>query len=145
MTAIETWFANPYAIYARHILGLEPLRRLNDTSDARDKGILYHAALHGFFQAYPAALPDNAVDKLLRNWTKRRKSWGSISNRRLFGGRDSLGLPLGSLKRRSNGARVFTSSKASLAASCVLMRPQDRTRSLREPTASTGSPMVRSD
>ncbi len=66
VTAIETWFANPYAIYARHILGLEPLRRLDETSDARDKGILYHAALHGFFQAYPGALPENAAAGLLR-------------------------------------------------------------------------------
>src|SRR5208337_5575301 len=66
VTAIETWFANPYAIYARHILGLEPLRRLDETADARDKGILYHAALHGFFQAYPGALHENAADELLR-------------------------------------------------------------------------------
>jgi ATP-dependent helicase/nuclease subunit B len=66
VTAIETWFANPYAIYARHILALEPLRRLDETSDARDKGILYHAALHGFFQAYPGTLPENAASVLLR-------------------------------------------------------------------------------
>jgi ATP-dependent helicase/nuclease subunit B len=70
VTAIETWFANPYAIYARHILGLEPLRRLHETSDARDKGILYHAALHGFFQAYPGALPENAATVLLRELDK---------------------------------------------------------------------------
>ena len=70
VTAIETWFANPYAIYARQILGLEPLRRLDRTSDARDKGILYHAALHGFFQAYPKTLPDNAAAELLRELDK---------------------------------------------------------------------------
>ncbi len=56
VTAIETWFANPYAIYARVILGLEPLRRIGETQDARDKGILYHAALHRFFQAHPDAI-----------------------------------------------------------------------------------------
>jgi ATP-dependent helicase/nuclease subunit B len=70
VTAIETWLANPYAIYARQILGLDPLRRLDETSDARDKGILYHAALHGFFQAYPKALPENAAAALLRELDK---------------------------------------------------------------------------
>jgi ATP-dependent helicase/nuclease subunit B len=76
VTAIETWFANPYAIYARHILGLEPLRRLDETSDARDKGILYHAALHGFFQAYPGELPANAADKLVRQLDKAAEELG---------------------------------------------------------------------
>ena len=66
VTAIETWFANPYAIYARHILGLEPLRRAGETHDARDKGILYHAALHRFFQTHPGPLPPNAEEKLVR-------------------------------------------------------------------------------
>jgi len=66
VTAIETWFANPYAIYARHILGLEPLRRAGETHDARDKGILYHAALHRFFQTYPGPLPPGAGEKLVR-------------------------------------------------------------------------------
>ncbi len=66
VTAIETWLANPYAIYARHILRLEPLRTLGETHDARDKGILYHAALHRFFQAYPGQLPPNAGVELVR-------------------------------------------------------------------------------
>jgi ATP-dependent helicase/nuclease subunit B len=66
VTAIETWFANPYAIYAQHILGLEPLRRIGETHDTRDKGILYHAALHRFFQDYPGPLPSNAEEELVR-------------------------------------------------------------------------------
>lgn len=65
VTAIETWFANPYAIYARYILGLEPLSPVGETQGPRDKGILYHAALHRFFEAYPRALPENGAAKLL--------------------------------------------------------------------------------
>ena len=65
VTGIETWFANPYAIFARHILGLEPLRRIGEPHDARDKGTLYHSALHRFFQAYPGTLPPNAGAKLV--------------------------------------------------------------------------------
>ena len=66
VTAIETWLANPYAIYARHILRLDPLRRIGETHDARDKGILYHAALHRFFQDHPGQLPPNAGAELVR-------------------------------------------------------------------------------
>jgi ATP-dependent helicase/nuclease subunit B len=66
VTAIETWFANPYAIYARIILGLEPLRRIGETHDAREKGILYHAALHKFVQAHPGVIPADAADELVR-------------------------------------------------------------------------------
>ena len=66
VTAVETWFANPYAIYAQQILGLQPLRRIGQTHDARDKGILYHAALHRFFQIHPSALPPNAANDLVR-------------------------------------------------------------------------------
>jgi ATP-dependent helicase/nuclease subunit B len=76
VTAIETWFANPYSIHARHILHLEPLRRLDETNDARDKGILYHAALHCFFKAYPGALPKNAAEKLLNEFDKAAKDLG---------------------------------------------------------------------
>jgi ATP-dependent helicase/nuclease subunit B len=76
VTAIETWFANPYAIYARQILGLDPLRRLDEASDARDKGILYHAALHGFFQAWPRELPENAAGKLLHQLDKAAEELG---------------------------------------------------------------------
>ena len=42
------------------------MRRIGETHDARDKGILYHAALHRFFQAYPGTLPPNAGAKLVR-------------------------------------------------------------------------------
>jgi ATP-dependent helicase/nuclease subunit B len=76
VTAIESWFANPYAIYARNILGLEPLRRLDETSDARDKGILYHAALNGFFEAYPRELPEQAAAKLLGKLDKAAEELG---------------------------------------------------------------------
>ncbi|MGC2631340.1 MAG: PD-(D/E)XK nuclease family protein [Rhodomicrobium sp.] len=76
VTAIENWFANPYAIYARRILDLEPLRRLDETSDARDKGILYHAALHAFFQDHPGELPQNAAEALTAKLDKAAEELG---------------------------------------------------------------------
>ncbi|MBJ7534682.1 double-strand break repair protein AddB [Rhodomicrobium vannielii ATCC 17100] len=65
VTAIETWFANPYAIYASFILDLKPLRRIGESHDARDKGTLYHAALNRFFEAYPDRVPDDAAARLV--------------------------------------------------------------------------------
>lgn len=65
VTAMEAWFANPYAIYARHILGLESLRSINEGSDARDKGILVHAALHGFLERHKTSLPANVAERLV--------------------------------------------------------------------------------
>jgi ATP-dependent helicase/nuclease subunit B len=76
VTAIETWFANPYALYARHILGLDPLRGVSEASDSRDKGILYHSALHKFFQDYPKTLPADAALQLVRRLDKAAAELG---------------------------------------------------------------------
>ena len=61
---------------ARHILGLESLRRTDETNDARDRGILYHAALHGFFQVHPGALPKDAAAELVRLLDKAAQDLG---------------------------------------------------------------------
>jgi ATP-dependent helicase/nuclease subunit B len=76
VTAIETWLANPYAIYARHILGLDPLRRLDERSDARDKGILVHAALNRFFDAHRQKTPPDTAAKLLDELDKAAETLG---------------------------------------------------------------------
>lgn len=49
VTEIETWNRDPYAIYARHILGLRPLDALDQPLDAAARGTLIHAALHRLF------------------------------------------------------------------------------------------------
>jgi ATP-dependent helicase/nuclease subunit B len=50
VTAVESWLANPYAIYARHILKLDPLRGFHEGAGPRERGILLHDALHSFFR-----------------------------------------------------------------------------------------------
>jgi ATP-dependent helicase/nuclease subunit B len=42
------------------------LRRIGETHDARDKGIIYHAALHRFLEAHPGSMPANAASELVR-------------------------------------------------------------------------------
>jgi ATP-dependent helicase/nuclease subunit B len=65
VTEIETWIRDPYAIYAKHVLGLEPLDPLDADPTAAERGSFIHEALEGFLDAFPDALPDEAEAKLL--------------------------------------------------------------------------------
>lgn len=64
VTEVETWLKDPYAIYARHVLGLEKLKPLEQSADAADYGMLVHAGLHRFYHAFGTAWPADARDQL---------------------------------------------------------------------------------
>ena len=49
VTEIKTLIRDPYAIYAKHILGLRPLLPLVPKPDARRKGIVFHEIFEAFF------------------------------------------------------------------------------------------------
>jgi ATP-dependent helicase/nuclease subunit B len=53
VTRIEEWVRDPYATYARFILGLEALARPDERVDARLRGTAIHAALEQFGKAWP--------------------------------------------------------------------------------------------
>ncbi|MGH7028978.1 MAG: PD-(D/E)XK nuclease family protein, partial [Stellaceae bacterium] len=65
VTQIETWLADPYAIYARHILRLKALDELDADPGRADLGIRIHAALAEFARRFPRELPANADEVLL--------------------------------------------------------------------------------
>ena len=65
VTRIEEWIANPYAIFARDILRLEPLGDLAAPPDAAMRGQLVHEALRRFGGRYPEALPDDCVGEVM--------------------------------------------------------------------------------
>ena len=65
VTSIETWMRDPYAIYARHILELKALDRIDAEPDARERGIFIHQALDAFVRQFPRALPADAEARLL--------------------------------------------------------------------------------
>ena len=48
VTEIGTWLADPYAIYAKHILRLVKLRPLEEATDAADYGSIVHAGFQIF-------------------------------------------------------------------------------------------------
>jgi ATP-dependent helicase/nuclease subunit B len=65
VTEIETWIRDPYAIYARRILRLDPLDPIDADPNAADRGSFIHEALEKFVKAFPDGLPADAKDRLL--------------------------------------------------------------------------------
>jgi ATP-dependent helicase/nuclease subunit B len=66
VTAVETLLRDPYAIFARHVLGLDKLEPAGLAFDARLQGSIWHAAFAAFVGAYPHALPPDPADALMR-------------------------------------------------------------------------------
>jgi ATP-dependent helicase/nuclease subunit B len=64
VTAIETWIANPYAVFARHILRLEELPALGVRPGASLRGQVVHAALGRLAQRFPGELPADLAGEL---------------------------------------------------------------------------------
>jgi ATP-dependent helicase/nuclease subunit B len=62
VTEIETLIRDPYAIYAKHILKLEPLEALAERPDAADRGTLIHLIMHRLTQRFGGSLPDDAAE-----------------------------------------------------------------------------------
>ncbi len=66
VTEIETWLRDPYAIHARHVLKLEPLRPLDEATDAADYGSLVHRGMHHFLAEFGTRWPAEAAVELRR-------------------------------------------------------------------------------
>jgi len=65
VTTIEKWIANPYAIFAQRILGLEPLPMLGRQPDAALRGQIVHDALGRFAVRFPQRLPNDVYTELV--------------------------------------------------------------------------------
>ncbi|MBX9932376.1 MAG: double-strand break repair protein AddB [Methylobacterium sp.] len=64
VTEIETLVRDPYVIFARHVLGLEPLEPVAGMPGAAERGTLVHAILGQFAQDFPEAMPKDAAERL---------------------------------------------------------------------------------
>jgi ATP-dependent helicase/nuclease subunit B len=62
---IASLMANPYAIYAKHILGLKPLEALEAEPGGGERGRVLHETLHRFARRFPKELPEDCVGELL--------------------------------------------------------------------------------
>jgi ATP-dependent helicase/nuclease subunit B len=64
VTRIEVLRRDPYAIYARHILRLEPVEPISAAPDPKRRGLIFHAAIGKFLETYPKDLPADARTQL---------------------------------------------------------------------------------
>jgi ATP-dependent helicase/nuclease subunit B len=66
VTRVEKWVRDPYAIYARFILDLQPMDRPDASAEAAARGSAIHKALERLTLEYPATLPEvETVEALL--------------------------------------------------------------------------------
>jgi ATP-dependent helicase/nuclease subunit B len=70
VTQVETWMRDPYATYARHVLGLKALDPIDADPGAAEYGSTLHKAFARFLERYPleqfpGSLPADALDRLL--------------------------------------------------------------------------------
>ncbi len=66
VTRVEEWIRNPYAVFARSILKLEPLPALGTAPDQSLRGGLVHEVLSRFAIAHPRSLPPDSYGVLLK-------------------------------------------------------------------------------
>ncbi len=66
VSAVETWIANPYALFAQQILKLDALPALGEDPGASLRGTIVHDALGQFARKFPNDLPDDVAQELLR-------------------------------------------------------------------------------
>ena len=68
VTEIETLVRDPYIIFARHVLGLDPLDPVAAQPGAADRGSIVHRIFGDFAERYPEALPAlDLADERLNN------------------------------------------------------------------------------
>ena len=62
---VETWIANPYAIFARHVLKLEAMPVLGVAPGPQERGQIIHEALSQFTRKHPDKLPEHIVREFM--------------------------------------------------------------------------------
>lgn len=65
VTQVEAWMRDPYAVYAKHVLGLSALDPIDADPGAAERGQVLHAALDAFVRKFPDKIPPNARAELL--------------------------------------------------------------------------------
>ena len=66
VTAIEDWLRDPYTIYAKHILRLQPLDAVDTQPGARDRGNVVHGAIGDYTKLFADKAPDDPLGELLK-------------------------------------------------------------------------------
>jgi ATP-dependent helicase/nuclease subunit B len=64
VTAIEDWLRDPYTIYAKYILRLQPLDPVDTAPGARDRGTVIHAAVGDYTRLFAQTRPADPLREL---------------------------------------------------------------------------------
>lgn len=59
-TDIELWVRDPYAFYAKRVLGIHALKELDAELSAMDRGNIFHSVLDALAKTYPSNWPSDA-------------------------------------------------------------------------------------
>lgn len=70
VTRIEKLIRDPYAIYARFILQLEPVKPVSSLPDPARRGIVFHGAIGDFLTRFPKDLPADAAVELEKDGSR---------------------------------------------------------------------------
>ncbi|MDB5557705.1 MAG: addB [Enterovirga sp.] len=71
VTEVETLVRDPYSIFAKHVLRLEPVVAIAVQPSAAERGIILHDIVGGFVEAHPRDLPHDAEAELLQRGADR--------------------------------------------------------------------------
>jgi ATP-dependent helicase/nuclease subunit B len=66
LTEVETLVRDPYSIFAKHVLRLEPLDAIAVQPSVAERGTILHDIIGGFVEAHPKELPHDAEAELLQ-------------------------------------------------------------------------------
>jgi ATP-dependent helicase/nuclease subunit B len=118
VTAIEDWLRDPYTIYAKFILRLQPLDPVDTPPGARDRGTLIHNAVGDYTAKFAVNLPADPLQELralgekhfapLKDYPEARAFWWPRFERiaRWFVRWDS--------ERRQHAAALFAETEGKL-------------------------------
>ncbi|MEA2982203.1 MAG: ATP-dependent helicase/nuclease subunit [Alphaproteobacteria bacterium] len=84
VTEIEDLLRDPYTIYARHVLKLQPLDAIDTPPGAADRGTLIHDSIGEFAKAFPDKLPLNPVAVLTEIGTRHFQPLSDFPEARAF-------------------------------------------------------------
>ena len=84
VTRIDDWIANPYAIFARDILGLAPVEPIGGEPDAALRGRLVHDVMQRFAARYPQELPQEIAGELMLLADRLFEEFGAHPSIRAF-------------------------------------------------------------
>ncbi|MGA7974019.1 MAG: double-strand break repair protein AddB, partial [Pseudolabrys sp.] len=84
VTAIEDWLRDPFTIYAKYILRLQPLDAVDTPPGARDRGTVIHGAIGDYTAEFANGAPTDPLKELMRLGEKRFKPLADYPEARAF-------------------------------------------------------------